>query len=154
MQLDQHQAQLQHATQSHAATTKQLQTSIAALQASEARVDSLQQDVARLSSELSHTEAELEALKADMAAQSRDDGGVAQAGVRTERMEARGANASPAVGGARQDGTEGENVATPANWTPGGDVVIPVAVSDEDARAKYGEFTTHFPYLRTTKLPG
>jgi alkyl hydroperoxide reductase subunit AhpC len=47
-----------------------------------------------------------------------------------------------------------ENVATPANWTPGGDVVIPVAVSDEDAKAKYGEFTTHFPYLRTTKLPG
>ena len=47
-----------------------------------------------------------------------------------------------------------ENVATPANWVPGGDVVIPVAVSDEDAKAKYGEFTTHFPYLRTTKLPG
>ncbi|TMV10471.1 peroxiredoxin [Arenibacterium halophilum] len=47
-----------------------------------------------------------------------------------------------------------ENVATPANWAPGGDVVIPVAVSDEDAKAKYGEFTTHFPYLRTAKLPG
>ncbi|MCL4163060.1 UNVERIFIED_CONTAM: hypothetical protein GTU68_016235, partial [Idotea baltica] len=47
-----------------------------------------------------------------------------------------------------------ENVATPANWTPGGDVVIPVAVSDADATAKYGEFTTHFPYLRTAKLPG
>ena len=47
-----------------------------------------------------------------------------------------------------------ENVATPANWTPGGDVVIPVAVSDADAKAKYGEFTTHFPYLRTAKLPG
>ena len=47
-----------------------------------------------------------------------------------------------------------ENVATPANWTPGEDVVIPVAVSDEDAKAKYGEFTKHFPYLRTTKLPG
>ncbi len=47
-----------------------------------------------------------------------------------------------------------ENVATPANWTVGDDVVIPTAVSDEDAKAKYGEFTTHFPYLRTTKLPG
>ena len=46
-----------------------------------------------------------------------------------------------------------ENVATPANWTPGGDVVIPTTVSDEDARAKYGDFTTHFPYLRTTRLP-
>jgi len=47
-----------------------------------------------------------------------------------------------------------ENVATPANWTPGADVVIPVAVSNEDAKAKYGDYTTHFPYLRTTKLPG
>ncbi len=45
-----------------------------------------------------------------------------------------------------------ENVATPANWTPGGDVVIPATVSDEDAKAKFGEFTTHYPYLRTTKL--
>ena len=47
-----------------------------------------------------------------------------------------------------------ENVATPANWTPGDDVVIPVPVSDADAKAKFGEFTTHFPYLRTAKLPG
>ncbi|WP_424987283.1 peroxiredoxin [Microbulbifer sp. S227A] len=47
-----------------------------------------------------------------------------------------------------------ENVATPANWNIGDDVVIPTAVNDEDAKAKYGEFTTHFPYLRTAKLPG
>lgn len=47
-----------------------------------------------------------------------------------------------------------ENVATPANWHPGGDVVIPVAVSNEAATEKYGAFTTHFPYLRMTKLPG
>ncbi len=46
-----------------------------------------------------------------------------------------------------------EGVATPANWTPGGDVVIPVAVSDEDAKAKFGEFKTVLPYLRMTKLP-
>ncbi|WP_204112787.1 peroxiredoxin [Shimia biformata] len=45
-----------------------------------------------------------------------------------------------------------KGVATPANWTPGADVVIPVAVSDADAKEKFGEFTTHFPYLRTTKL--
>ena len=46
-----------------------------------------------------------------------------------------------------------ENVATPANWTVGQDVIIPVAVSDEDARKKYGTFETVLPYLRTTKLP-
>lgn len=46
----------------------------------------------------------------------------------------------------------GQGVATPANWTPGGDVIIPVAVSDEDATAKFGSFTKVLPYLRTTKL--
>ncbi len=45
-------------------------------------------------------------------------------------------------------------VAMPANWTEGADVIIPATVSNEDATAKFGEFTTHFPYLRTTKLPG
>ncbi|WP_299814177.1 peroxiredoxin [uncultured Jannaschia sp.] len=44
-------------------------------------------------------------------------------------------------------------VATPANWETGRDVVIPATVSDEDAKAKFGEFTTHFPYLRMTKDP-
>jgi alkyl hydroperoxide reductase subunit AhpC len=45
-----------------------------------------------------------------------------------------------------------ENVATPANWTPGQDVVVPVAVSDEDAIAKYGSIDTKLPYLRMAKL--
>jgi alkyl hydroperoxide reductase subunit AhpC len=46
----------------------------------------------------------------------------------------------------------GEGVATPANWNVGDDVVIPVAVSDEAAKEKFGEFTTVLPYLRMTKL--
>lgn len=46
----------------------------------------------------------------------------------------------------------GKGVATPANWNVGDDVVIPVAVSDEDAKAKFGEFNTVLPYLRMTKL--
>ncbi len=46
----------------------------------------------------------------------------------------------------------GQGVATPANWNVGDDVVIPTAVSDEDAKAKFGEFTTLLPYLRMTKL--
>ena len=47
----------------------------------------------------------------------------------------------------------GNGVATPANWTAGQDVIIPTSVSDQDAAAKFGEFTTVFPYLRTTKAP-
>lgn len=47
-----------------------------------------------------------------------------------------------------------ENIATPANWVPGMDVVVPVAVSDEDAIAKYGSIDTKLPYLRMAKLPG
>jgi len=50
--------------------------------------------------------------------------------------------------------SERENVATPANWVPGQDVVVPVAVSDDDARAKYGTIETKLPYLRMAKLPG
>ena len=46
----------------------------------------------------------------------------------------------------------GEGIATPANWNVGDDVIIPTSVSDADATAKYGEFKTIFPYLRTTKL--
>ena len=46
-----------------------------------------------------------------------------------------------------------ENVATPADWVPGQDVIVPVAVSDEDAIAKYGEIDTVLPYLRKAKLP-
>jgi alkyl hydroperoxide reductase subunit AhpC len=46
-----------------------------------------------------------------------------------------------------------KGVATPANWVPGEDVIIPPAVSNEDAKAKFGEFETIFPYLRKTKAP-
>jgi alkyl hydroperoxide reductase subunit AhpC len=45
-----------------------------------------------------------------------------------------------------------ETVATPANWTPGGDVVVPLSVSDEDAIAKYGSIDKKLPYLRMAKL--
>ncbi|MBY5989722.1 putative peroxiredoxin [Roseovarius sp. THAF8] len=48
----------------------------------------------------------------------------------------------------------GQGVATPADWTVGQDVVIPTSVSDEDAKAKFGEFNTVLPYLRMAKLPG
>jgi alkyl hydroperoxide reductase subunit AhpC len=45
-------------------------------------------------------------------------------------------------------------VATPVNWRPGDDVIIPTSVSDEDARKKYPEgFKTVKPYLRTVAQP-
>ncbi len=48
---------------------------------------------------------------------------------------------------------DAKTVATPADWTPGGEVIIPLSVSDEDAARKYPNgFETIRPYLRTTKL--
>ena len=47
----------------------------------------------------------------------------------------------------------GKGVATPANWNVGEDVIIPPSVSNEDAKAKFGEFKTVLPYLRTTAAP-
>ncbi|MDQ3203093.1 MAG: peroxiredoxin [Pseudomonadota bacterium] len=45
-------------------------------------------------------------------------------------------------------------VATPVNWRPGDDVIIPTSVSDEDAKKKYPQgFTTVKPYLRTVAQP-
>ncbi|KAA0011473.1 peroxiredoxin [Billgrantia pellis] len=45
-------------------------------------------------------------------------------------------------------------VATPVNWKPGEDVIIPPSVSDDEAKKKYPEgFTTLKPYLRTVKQP-
>ncbi|VVS98946.1 peroxiredoxin [Erythrobacter sp. EC-HK427] len=44
-------------------------------------------------------------------------------------------------------------IATPANWRPGDEVIIPPSVSDEDAKAKFPQgFTTIKPYLRTTRV--
>ena len=45
-------------------------------------------------------------------------------------------------------------VATPADWRPGNDVIIPTSVSDEDAKKKYPQgFKTLKPYLRTVAQP-
>jgi thioredoxin-dependent peroxiredoxin len=46
------------------------------------------------------------------------------------------------------------SVATPVNWKPGQDVIIPTSVSDEEARKKYPQgFKTLKPYLRTVAQP-
>jgi len=45
-------------------------------------------------------------------------------------------------------------VATPVNWKPGEDVIIPTSVSDEDAKKKYPQgFKTLKPYLRVVAQP-
>ena len=45
-------------------------------------------------------------------------------------------------------------VATPVNWKPGQDVIIPTSVSDDDAKKKYPQgYKTHKPYLRTVAQP-
>ena len=50
--------------------------------------------------------------------------------------------------------TAKHSVATPVNWKPGQDVIIPASVSDEDAKKKYPKgFKTHKPYLRTVEQP-
>jgi alkyl hydroperoxide reductase subunit AhpC len=49
--------------------------------------------------------------------------------------------------------TAKHNVATPVNWRNGEDVIIPPAVSDDDAKKKFPGFKTIKPYLRTTPQP-
>jgi len=50
--------------------------------------------------------------------------------------------------------TAEHQVATPVNWRPGEDVIIPPAVSDEQARTKYPDgWKTIKPYLRVVPAP-
>lgn len=49
--------------------------------------------------------------------------------------------------------TAKHQVATPANWQQGEDVIITAAVSNDDAIARFGSFDTVLPYLRKTKQP-
>lgn len=49
--------------------------------------------------------------------------------------------------------TDGVPLATPANWVPGQDVIVGLALNDEQAVAKYGELDIKLPYLRFAKSP-
>ncbi|HVO92144.1 MAG TPA: peroxiredoxin [Terriglobales bacterium] len=50
--------------------------------------------------------------------------------------------------------TAKHTVATPVNWKPGQDVIIPTSISDEDAKKKYPQgFKTLKPYLRLVSSP-
>lgn len=48
--------------------------------------------------------------------------------------------------------TDKHNINTPANWQPGEDVVVPVSVSDEDAKARFQNMKVIKPYLRYVPL--
>ena len=50
--------------------------------------------------------------------------------------------------------TADHQVSTPANWKQGEDVIIVPAVSDDDAKERFGDFETVLPYLRRTRQPG
>jgi alkyl hydroperoxide reductase subunit AhpC len=50
--------------------------------------------------------------------------------------------------------TAQHSVATPVNWKPGDDVIIPTSVTDDQAKAKYpAGWKTLKPYLRVVKQP-
>ena len=50
--------------------------------------------------------------------------------------------------------TAKHNLATPVNWKPGEDLIIPPAVTDDQAKQKYPQgFKTIKPYLRTVPQP-
>ncbi len=49
--------------------------------------------------------------------------------------------------------TAREEVATPANWEVGQDVIVRTSLNDEAAEARYGTLDRQLPYLRTAKMP-
>jgi alkyl hydroperoxide reductase subunit AhpC len=49
--------------------------------------------------------------------------------------------------------TAEHKVATPAQWQPGGDVIIAGSVSDEQAKETFGEWESPRPYIRIVPQP-
>jgi alkyl hydroperoxide reductase subunit AhpC len=49
--------------------------------------------------------------------------------------------------------TDRAEVATPADWEKGEDVIVSLGLNDDEAKAKFGEIDVKLPYLRTTKMP-
>ena len=47
--------------------------------------------------------------------------------------------------------TDGVPLATPANWVPGQDVIVALALNNDQAKERYGELDIKLPYLRFAK---
>lgn len=50
--------------------------------------------------------------------------------------------------------TDGQPLATPADWVPGQDVIVGLGLDDDQAKEKFGEIDIQLPYLRFTKHNG
>jgi alkyl hydroperoxide reductase subunit AhpC len=49
--------------------------------------------------------------------------------------------------------TDGVPLSTPANWVPGQDVIVALALSNDQATEKFGALDIRLPYLRFAKAP-
>jgi alkyl hydroperoxide reductase subunit AhpC len=49
--------------------------------------------------------------------------------------------------------TDGQPLATPANWVPGQDVIVALSLDDDAATEKFGPLDIKLPYLRFAKDP-
>ncbi len=49
--------------------------------------------------------------------------------------------------------TDGVPLATPANWVPGQDVIVALALNNDQAKERFGELDFKLPYLRYAKAP-
>lgn len=49
--------------------------------------------------------------------------------------------------------TDGVPLATPANWVPGQDVIVALALNNDQAKERFGDLDIKLPYLRFAKMP-
>ena len=49
--------------------------------------------------------------------------------------------------------TDGVPLATPANWVLGQDVIVALALNNDQAKERFGELDIKLPYLRFAKAP-
>ncbi len=49
--------------------------------------------------------------------------------------------------------TDGVPLAAPANWVPGQDMIVALALNNDQAKERFGELDIRLPYLRFAKVP-